>query len=57
MTREEKLKFYKELKKKIAKDGKSHSSMLTKDGAFIDGKLYPLTKKRQINNKNSKVVK
>ena len=57
MTREEKLKFYQELKKKIAKDGKSHSSMLTKDGAFIDGKLYPFKKTEQNNNKNNRIVK
>lgn len=51
MTREEKLKFYKEVKKKIAQDGKSHSSMLTKDGAVIDGKLHPLKKTTTPQNK------
>ena len=44
MTHEKKLKFYKELKIKIAQDGKSHKGMLTEDGAFIDGKLYPFKK-------------
>ena len=45
MTREEKLQFYHEMRIKIGKDGKSHMSMMTKDGVVIDGKKY-LPKRR-----------
>ena len=51
MTLEEKKKFYETLKKKIAQDGKSHSSTLTKDGVVIDGKLYPFKKPETPQNK------
>ena len=54
MTREEKLKFYKEIKMKIAKDGKSHSSTITKKGIVIDGKLYPLKKEESPANKRTR---
>lgn len=51
MTREEKMKFYHDLKKKIAQDGKSHSSMMTEDGVVIDGKLHPFKKANPPQNK------
>ena len=35
-----KKEYYEEIKRKIASDGKSHQSVVTKDGLFIDGKLY-----------------
>ncbi len=55
MTREENLKYYKELKKKIAQDGKIHSSMMTKEGVVIDGKLYPFKKKEPpVNNRRKR---
>lgn len=50
----EKLKFYKELKKKIAQDRKSHSSMMTKEGVVIDGKLHPFKKVEPPVNKRSR---
>ena len=54
MTREEKLKFYKELKERIAQDGKSHSSIMTKEGVVIDGKLHPFKKVEPHVNKRSR---
>ena len=54
MTRKEKLKFYLELRKKIAKDGKSHISMLTKDGVVIDGRLHPFKKENLTQNKKTR---
>ena len=45
MTEEEKEKIYNEIRMKVAQDGKSHLSVKTKDGAYIDGKLYPFKKK------------
>ena len=35
-----KKEYYEEIKRKIASDGKSHQSVVTKDVLFIDGKLY-----------------
>ena len=51
MTKEEKLNFYNELRKKIAQDGKSHSSIMTEGGVVIDGKLYPFKKEKPSENK------
>jgi len=36
----DKKKYYKELRKTIAFDGKSHQSTITDDGIVIDGKFY-----------------
>lgn len=52
MTNEKKLKFYKELRKTIAKDGNSHSCLMTKEGVVIDEKLYPFKKRNRIQSKN-----
>lgn len=36
----DKRKYYEELKKTIASDGKSHQSIITENGIVIDGKFY-----------------
>ena len=55
MTEEEKKEIYYEIRKKVAQDGKSHSSVMTKDGAYIDGKLYPFKKKEPpVNNRRKR---
>ena len=54
MTEEEKKEIYYEIRKKVARDGKSHSSVKTKDGVFIDGKLYPFKKVEPPVNKRRK---
>ena len=36
----DKRKYYEELKKTIASDGKTHQSTITENGIIIDGKLY-----------------
>ena len=55
MTREEKEKIYNKIRMKVAQDGKSHSSVKTKDGAYIDGKLYPFKKEEPpVNNRKKR---
>lgn len=40
MTYEEKKAYYREMKLKVSQDGKSHQSIMTKDGVYIDGKKH-----------------
>ena len=54
MKREEKIEFYKKIKQKLAQDGKSHSSIMTKDGVVIDGRLYPFKKTDVPQNKKNR---
>ena len=46
MSEQEKKEFYRQVKLRAAQDGKSHQSIRTKNGVYVDDKKYTPRKSR-----------